>query len=101
MKSQYIPPDEHPALIMCTSGTTGKPKGAMLSEKNIMTNVSDIADYLPEFEKDAQTIYRVILDMLTRCKCFLIHKESYKAKPDLPSKSNRFFERRKKDGRNP
>lgn len=42
---QYIPPDEHPALIMCTSGTTGTPKGAMLSERSIVTNVSDIADY--------------------------------------------------------
>ena len=37
--SQYTVPNEHPALIMCTSGTTGKPKGAMLSEKNIVTNV--------------------------------------------------------------
>lgn len=43
--AQYITPPEHPALIMCTSGTTGKPKGTMLSEKNIITNVSDIADY--------------------------------------------------------
>ena len=43
--SQYIVPPEHPALIMCTSGTTGTPKGAMLSEKNIITNVSDISEY--------------------------------------------------------
>lgn len=43
--SRYTVPAEHPSLIMCTSGTTGKPKGAMLSERNIMANVSDIADY--------------------------------------------------------
>ncbi len=49
--SQYIVPPEPPALIMCTSGTTGKPKGAMLTERNIITNVSDIADYF-KMEKD-------------------------------------------------
>ena len=43
--SEYVEPREHPALIMCTSGTTGVPKGAMLSEVNIMTNVTDIALY--------------------------------------------------------
>ncbi len=42
---EYTEPKEHPALIMCTSGTTGTPKGAMLTEKNIVTNVSDIAAY--------------------------------------------------------
>lgn len=48
---RYIPPIAHPALIMCTSGTTGNPKGAMLSEHNIITNVCDIADYF-EIEKN-------------------------------------------------
>lgn len=51
--SQYIIPPEHPALIMCTSGTTGKPKGAMLSEENIMANISDISDY---FQMDTTDI---------------------------------------------
>lgn len=41
----YVEPDVHPALIMCTSGTSGVPKGAILSETNVMTNVSDIAEY--------------------------------------------------------
>ena len=35
--STYIMPEVPPALIMCTSGTTGKPKGAMLSERNIIS----------------------------------------------------------------
>lgn len=56
--SQYIIPEEHPALIMCTSGTTGKPKGAMLSEKNIMTNVSDITDYFAIDKSDTILIAR-------------------------------------------
>ena len=41
----YNIPKVHPALIMCTSGTTGSPKGAMLTEKNIITNVMDISQY--------------------------------------------------------
>ena len=48
----------HPALIMCTSGTTGIPKGAMLTEKNIMTNVSDIAEYFAMNSSDTILIAR-------------------------------------------
>lgn len=33
------------ALIMCTSGTTGMPKGAMITEKNLVTNLNDIEKY--------------------------------------------------------
>ena len=33
------------ALIMCTSGTTGVPKGAMITEKNLVTNLNDIDKY--------------------------------------------------------
>lgn len=55
---QYIAPEEHPALIMCTSGTSGKPKGAMLSERNILTNVSDISDYFTLDKSDTILIAR-------------------------------------------
>ena len=33
------------ALIMCTSGTTGIPKGAMITGKNLVTNLNDIEKY--------------------------------------------------------
>lgn len=43
--STYQEPEIHPALLMCTSGTTGIPKGAMLTEDNVIANVTDIASY--------------------------------------------------------
>lgn len=64
LEVNYIPgasfsePNIHPALIMCTSGTTGVPKGAMLTEKNIVTNVSDISDYFNIGNKDTILIAR-------------------------------------------
>lgn len=57
-KSKYIPPVQHPALIMCTSGTTGKPKCVMLSEKNIITNVRDILKYFNITKEDEILISR-------------------------------------------
>ncbi len=38
-------PDANCALIMCTSGTTGIPKGAMITEENLLSNLSDIDRY--------------------------------------------------------
>lgn len=55
---QYEVPNKHPALIMCTSGTTGKPKGVMLSEGNVMANVSDIAEYFDIDKTDTILIAR-------------------------------------------
>ncbi len=56
--SVYKEPSIHPALIMCTSGTTGIPKGAMLTETNVMTNVSDIALYFGMEKSDTILISR-------------------------------------------
>ena len=56
--AKYIEPEVHPALIMCTSGTTGLPKGAMLSEENIRTNVQDICAYFHITHFDSLLIAR-------------------------------------------
>lgn len=56
--SKYVEPEVKPALIMCTSGTEGIPKGAMLTEKNIMTNIADISRYFHITSSDSILISR-------------------------------------------
>ena len=54
----YKEPEVHPELIMCTSGTTGTPKGAMLTETNVLANVSDISAYFAIHSSDTILIAR-------------------------------------------
>lgn len=58
LSGNYKEPKSHPALIMCTSGTTGAPKGVMLSEKNILTNLKDIDSYFSLNTQDSILITR-------------------------------------------
>ncbi|RBP92292.1 long-chain acyl-CoA synthetase [Cytobacillus firmus] len=44
--------EDETAVILYTSGTTGKPKGAMLTHKNLYSNAKDVSDYLHMNEKD-------------------------------------------------
>jgi len=56
--SSYCVPEKSPALILCTSGTTGHPKGVMLSEENILCNLADIARYFKVTANDSILISR-------------------------------------------
>lgn len=42
------------ATILYTSGTTGEPKGVMLSQKNLVSNVSAVLDILPQAGDDVR-----------------------------------------------
>lgn len=70
--SQYITPPTPPALIMCTSGTTGIPKGAMLSDENIIANVIDIMDYFRIGKDDTVLIARPLYHCAVLTGEFLI-----------------------------
>lgn len=54
----YISPQNRPAVIMFSSGTTGNPKGIMLGEEGILANVSDICHYLNVGTSDSFLIAR-------------------------------------------
>lgn len=44
--------DDETAVILYTSGTTGQPKGAMLTHRNLYSNARDVAEYLTIDEHD-------------------------------------------------
>jgi acyl-CoA synthetase (AMP-forming)/AMP-acid ligase II len=58
--SKYEKILENIALIMFTSGTTGKPKGAMITEEGLITNIKDIGRYFKIDSNDKILIARPI-----------------------------------------
>lgn len=68
----YVAPPEHPALIMFTSGTTGSPKGVMLTEKNLYCNLQDILTYFQITQDDRILIPRPLYHCAVLTGEFLI-----------------------------
>lgn len=54
------PKAEDTAILLYTSGTTGTPKGAMLSHANLITNAMQTSAWLPDFAYPGATIYGVM-----------------------------------------
>lgn len=69
---EYDAPDCSPALIMCTSGTTGSPKGVMLSEANVLNNIYDISEYFDLSESSSILISRPLYHCAVLTGEFLI-----------------------------
>ncbi len=62
--AQSTPQDT--ALLVYTSGTTGKPKGAMLSNENVMAAIEAGALALPSLESDEQLCFLPLCHVLER-----------------------------------
>ena len=60
------------ALIMCTSGTTGMPKGAMITHENLITNLLDIERYFAIGTSDTILIARPLYHCAVLTGEFLI-----------------------------
>ncbi|MBF4551814.1 long-chain-fatty-acid--CoA ligase [Pseudoclavibacter sp. VKM Ac-2888] len=54
------PGPEDLASLQYTSGTTGNPKGAMLTHRNLWSNARQGAAWMPEFTAGNETIYGVL-----------------------------------------
>ncbi len=51
---------ENAAVLQYTGGTTGVPKSAILTHKNLMTNVAQINAWLPQFRYGAERVVGVL-----------------------------------------
>src|SRR5699024_6906185 len=55
-----VDPKEDLALIQYTGGTTGKPKGVMLTHYNLVSNVQMCTSWIYKLEKDQETVHGIL-----------------------------------------
>ena len=55
-----IDPDKDVAVLQYTGGTTGTPKGAMLTHANLYTNAVQCGDWFPELEPGVERVMGVL-----------------------------------------
>lgn len=56
MDRLFVRDEERTALIVYTSGTTGQPKGVMLSFRNMFANVRSVSDEVPIYHSGSRTM---------------------------------------------
>lgn len=64
---KHEPGDNQPgdALIMCTSGTTGKPKGIILTHTNLSANQKSVVEYMKINEQDKMLVVKPLFHSST------------------------------------